>query len=109
MVDSGHIRAELSHITRLEFYGLEFNDDITTQSRVVKQHIYELLCASYDQAIFSPHKCKSSTEFQEELFDVFHKSPLQFLFFVRLCQSCKIKQVWGFRHFLCQIALGEGQ
>ena len=24
MVDSGHIRAELSHITRLEFYGLDF-------------------------------------------------------------------------------------
>ena len=34
---SGHVSAELSYITRLEFYGLEFNDDITTQSRVVKQ------------------------------------------------------------------------
>ena len=69
-VHCAEIEVQLAGMFRFESMGLEFNDDVTFQPRVVEKQVDKEFIASHFHAKLTPHERKPGAELQQEAGDM---------------------------------------
>src|SRR5574344_673174 len=100
MVHSTDISSQLTDESRLEFACFQFDDNITTQFKMIKKKIGKQCFIAHFERNLTAYISKTLTEFYQKSRDIPRQGIFKFPLFVMICECDEIECIWVFQCLL---------